>query len=454
MNERLNSVIQLIKLSKTEGIALEVGTRRITLHEFNTSDAFYTVVQELSKYQEIEVKADTNEDTYPKASDLLDTAPDSIEKLIVTWRFKGKSKKYSFNIFDTQDDALKSYQGKAAKVGYKISQDLYFVTEDETWMHENRGSIQDTKLPYIEAVQRVFDWFKLFSAVANVTPASSDSSNELIFVQKVEEQKVSSPHHLFAELPATIETLSNVPKVDERLNDIAFGNEHRPHREEQLSFLRMAIVSFLIKATNQGIVEKDKVSDFVCANFKHITHRFYENYWTFLENFSATKFIKELEDSKLEYINKINTAISDAQTKAFAIPAAFIAIALLSRVSSVAAVVFIFFSAAISTYITGLIIDSQTSQLKNIHKSVISYFTRVKYEDEYQSKRIEKRVNRAKSNLKNKVKKNLKTLACIKCLTFAPLIAALLYVIWFIGFSESSRVDKPSSPSVIFVIDS
>ncbi|MCJ8315447.1 hypothetical protein [Idiomarina sp.] len=444
------AVLAVCDVLHREGVAFSLcnGTSLMIDDESKTSKDLVEKLKQLQSLEGLSFECSTDEEDFHQVSSFVDSNPEFIYSLSITWRnsvYNGTK----FYIFMDECSAVETFKDKAVQNKFRLPENIFVFSVIKTWNLEEFKQAQKRNADsQLSKLNNIFAWFELLSIAANVKPKGHSDSNELIFVQKIDEEASSKPYHLDLELPENLAGIPHVPELDGSLRKTFIDETSSPHIKERIGFLRVAIVSLIFEALKRSDSRCESVTSYICNSFDKLTEKYHINYEAFLENLSASKLLKDLEEAELEYNSKINSAISDAQSKAFAVPAVFVAMALLARVSGTPAMILLTCSAVFTGLIIHFTISSQQAHLKRIKKSIFRYFDKVKYEDDDDQEKFSKRIKNSKRELLSEISNKQRSFSCLLAVGWAPTIVAILYVV-FATFVADTSINE--SPKVIIL---
>jgi hypothetical protein len=153
----------------------------------------------------------------------------------------------------------------------------------------------------------------------------------------------------------------------DKLNSIATAFEEG---DTEKKFL---YINELIELLNSQ--REDERFTFILSNFNHFYNKCVNAYQFYLRDFSSNKLKIELDSKALEYTQKIQSVINDAQTKLIAIPTAFVLVFSTIDFTQIVSIknVSIVLSLVIFSLLIQLFLNNQKSTLNFIWDNITSY---------------------------------------------------------------------------------
>lgn len=170
--------------------------------------------------------------------------------------------------------------------------------------------------------------------------------------------------------------------------------DENSHKEQKKSILKEVLHGFL------GGIKKNVRLMYLITNFGEFSKRFSENYNLFVSEFSFDEVRKEYEESKRDYLTKLNDIFSSVQTKMLGIPVslavASIKISPIIDASSFWSNLLLFAAVWVYSYMMFSLITNQTHTLTSVKDEYQSQMNRLKhqYSEQYDIiKHIENELN-------------------------------------------------------------
>jgi hypothetical protein len=175
----------------------------------------------------------------------------------------------------------------------------YYVQDVTFFSHANRPAL----------VQNYFDTLQFIRLLRSIADYWDDRppSGSLVLFHK---QKIEVP---IAYRQIDLQPISGLVEFGSDL-DAAHDRDHR------LSLLKIIIVEAVANVSGDRF-------QFLLKNWPMLKEKFGHSYRMYLSNFSWEKVRAEVDKEKIEFVKKLNSTVTDIQTKLIALPAAFLLIA-------------------------------------------------------------------------------------------------------------------------------
>lgn len=243
---------------------------------------------------------------------------------------------------------------------------------------------------------------------------TGDSAN------KYELQTKLSWSELRSALPNDNLQLSNIETVIEQLHScISLGDIQDSERK---NCMRSALDTLMSKSPNQN-----SMFGYLLSLIDQLKSIYSDHHDMFLSEFSVNKVLQEIAGKDLEYVTKINELTSSSQTKALAIPGAFVAIAAVLRTTNS----FSAFGVFVGLIFTTMIIDRCLSVYRDSFLHIDGHIKNVfeQYDKLSQESKVRLKAEEAKTKLERLNKDAKFSLSFIRGIVWATVLITAFYLI-------------------------
>ena len=243
--------------------------------------------------------------------------------------------------------------------------DFFYLTEPKF------STGRDEDLDEISSLKAIRPWINLLRDVSDINK-ESESGEILYFVQKADEDKVAKPFRLDLSIDASFFEI-DVPESIGDFAELLIGSDiNGLHFEEKRSLFKLALVGLL----NKLKVESPSANLFylLMCNLDRLRGSYMEHFEVFVHNFALSEFHHKIEEKYFDYVEKIQTVLSDIQSKVYAIPAVLIGMAALTRFKTIDAYVLIILGVFFTCLLTHWMLMDQFSRLDKIKESMLFVF--------------------------------------------------------------------------------
>lgn len=222
----------------------------------------------------------------------------------------------------------------------------------------------------------------------------------------------------------------------------AFTKENDIQAAERKSCLRSALDSLISTAPDEENVFISLVKRILSLEKAYVDH-----HNMFLSEFNVNKLIQEIDEKELDYISEVNDLTSSAQTKALAIPGAFVAVAAIMKINDSPSAFFVF----VGLFLTSMVIDRclsiYKSSFSHLDRHIISTFKIYKNLDK--DNRVRKKAHRTKRQL-IKVNRNAKMgLEFIRGIVWVTVISCAIFLTVKVNTQINTDPQLPSTNQVV-----
>ncbi|EHR1135704.1 hypothetical protein KUK83_002515 [Vibrio parahaemolyticus] len=201
----------------------------------------------------------------------------------------------------------------------------------------------------------------------------------------------------------------------------AFTNDSDVQAAERKSCLRSALDSLISSSPDTENVVISLIKRILLLEKTYIDH-----HNMFLSEFNVNKLIQEIDEKELDYISEINDLTSSAQTKALAIPGAFVAVATIMKINESLSAFFVLVGLVFTSIIIDRCLSIYKSSFRYLDRHIISTFEIYKKLDK--ENKVRKKAHKTKVQL-IKVNKNAKMgLEFIRGVIWATVIACAIFL--------------------------
>lgn len=282
-------------------------------------------------------------------------------------------------------------------------------------------NLANDKDEFLVALDSFSNWNKLLEQLADHVGTVSSPDTLIFFVgsEKGAKKYKITPRLSIEQLQADGTGAANETAL-KLLAILAIDDAQDAERRE---IMRVALVDFLDDLDSS---EKECFSR--CLSHHHeFLGKYYESFETLIHRSSINKALEEVAEKNIDYVNKLNDAISGAQTKAFAIPGAIIAIGALVKSLGLAESVLVLFGLWMVKRITNGTNEIQLDVLRNLEYQVGEIFTR--YKKASDEAIVKRKAEEAMSSILRMIEKAKKRITNIDKLTSLMLLVAVVYML-------------------------
>jgi hypothetical protein len=241
----------------------------------------------------------------------------------------------------------------------KYRRDFYLVDEDYFGSEEIRPS-------ELLQLEKLTKWI---SFLESVLPHTEKGTKFLKFVLLSDRISSKSQTRTFDSQITISDLDSELTRLSELLG---ISDTNDTHSHERKSVVRHVIQELLDERhdSNSGI------SDFsyLLINFDRLCQNYHDNYQIYISGYSFEKIKKEINDNYDDFLKNINSSINETVAKAFAIPASYVAAALLIRFDSSKAFIIVSMAILVTCLITHLMLCWQYKNLTNVKYRIVKAF--------------------------------------------------------------------------------
>ena len=272
---------------------------------------------------------------------------------------KTKSRADRFYFFDGIRQLIKDFSVFLSR-GEKLPRHYYLFSDDIS-------SIDEQVSKEKEAFDSVVDWISLLTSLSDINK-DVDDGQILYFYQKSEGEKISKPFRLDVSISSSFYSMGSCIELGEFESLKSGGESKSLHVDEKRSVFKLALVEVLKDLSKEGGGE-DLFYKLFC-NLGRLRSSYYEHYQVFVNNFALSEFHRELEGAYFDYLEKIQGVLGDIQAKMYAVPAALIGMAALSKYKDVYPQTLILFGVLITCVLTTWMLVDQFKRLDSIKDSI------------------------------------------------------------------------------------
>lgn len=281
-------------------------------------------------------------------------------------------------------------------------------------------NLTDKKDEFLTALDSFSNWDKLLAQLSDHVGTVSSPDTLVFFVgsDKGAKKYKITPRLSIDQLQAKETSAAN----DTALKLLAILAVDDAQDTERREIMRVALVDFL---DDLGSSEKEYFSGCI-INHLDLLGKYYESFETLIHRSSINKALEEVAEKNIEYVNRLNDAISGAQTKAFAIPGAIIAIGALVKSLGLVESLLVLFGLWMVKRITNGTNEIQLDVLRNLEHQVREIFTR--YKKASDEAIVKRKAEEAMASIIRMIQKAKTRIAGIDRLTNIMLVVAVVYM--------------------------
>lgn len=265
--------------------------------------------------------------------------------------------------FDNYSAYVSSFY-KQLSAGDSCFGSWFFIDKDEVY-DDNEDGCLSRLLGFLP-------WIKLLESISDISK-ESDFGKTLYFFRKLDSDKTLKPYSIDISIDPSFLKLPKISGLGD-LEDLIIGND-KLHIEEKRSLFKVALVD-LIKKLEFEYPGNNKLL-LLGENIDRLKSSYLEHYEMFVQDFALSEFHQEVEEKYFDYIEKIQSVISDIQAKVYAMPAVLIGMAALVRFKSIESYLYILLGVFFTCLLTYLMLLDQFSRLDRIKDSMNFVFRKL-----------------------------------------------------------------------------
>ena len=336
--------------------------------------------------------------------------------------------------FDISDSTISISNAQGA---WATSRTLYFYTDRKSfWIDYNSASegryyfVTECKSTNLVsettdlsvALNCFSSWKMLFLKLSDHVGTASSSDTFVFFVggEKGARKYSVTPRLTLANVLSLATPFAHNTAV--RL--LSFLDVKDAQETERRETMRVALVDFF---DDLDVGSKELFSESL-KKHETLLSKYVESFDTLIHRYSINKALEEVAEKNVDYINKLNETISSAQSKAFAIPGAIIAIGALVRTFGFAEALLVLIGLWMVKVITKGTNEIQLTTLKNLEFQVREAFGR--YSKASDEAAVKRKAESAMSSILDLIVKAKIRIKDINCLSNIMLISAVVYMIY------------------------
>lgn len=291
----------------------------------------------------------------------------------------------------------------------------------------------DTTLLY-DKFNNLQTWINLFKEITgNYRIESSNNKITFYLVETLEDDKKIKTHELEISNTETVEQLLNIGSLPSQVD---FGNDENYAAEKKL-ICKSALLKSVKSQGNQSKLLR------IMINSEFFVNTFMNNYEFYIKKFSIDKFTRDIETTKIEYFEKINSIIHDNQAKALSIPVVILGTSLL-RSWNVMSAVLILTAMVLALYLVVLNLEHKMTAIEDCKKSAKKALNHIA--DTTSTERNLSTSSELADNIYTEIEtKSEKAVSLLKNIRIGVFSASLVWLIYMVCFYLSSTSTCPLS---------
>jgi hypothetical protein len=211
---------------------------------------------------------------------------------------------------------------------------------------------------------------------------------------------------------------------------------------ERRSVMRSAFNEIAATSADQKQVFLD-----VLVKLKLLKAKYVEHHELFIKRFSVNKVLLEISNQDLKYTSRINEIISNAQSKALAIPGAFIAISVVMKIDNVVEGIAVITGLLLTTLIVLKSLTVHQNTYTHINGQIENEFER--YDNLNEEAEVRRQSMKVKGELLTLVDTSSRGLSYITNILRLTLLLAFIYIfIFHIDYKNDVKEGSTSSESL------